>query len=91
VLRLGDETLAFDPLNLVLALAVFAAIVVPFACWNVWRERRLEKMRAERDRAVQRLADWNAGSPTLGGSTCDAPSVSTGLASAPKNGTASRS
>jgi hypothetical protein len=82
--------LAFDPLNLVLALAVFAAIVVPFACWNVWRERRLEKMRAERDRAVQRLTDWNAGHPELGKSTCDAP-VSPGLASAPKNGTASQS
>jgi hypothetical protein len=83
--------LVFDPLNLVLALAVFAAIVAPFACWNVWRERRLEKMRAERDRAVQRLNDWNAEASAPGEPACDARPVSAGLASAPENGTASRS
>jgi hypothetical protein len=30
----------FDPMNIVLALGVFAAIVVPFAWWTMWQKRR---------------------------------------------------
>ena len=81
--------MAFDPLNLVLALAVFAAIVAPFTCWNVWRERRQAKMRAERDRAVQRLSDWNVEAPPPGESACDAP-VNAGLAATRENSAASQ-
>jgi type VI protein secretion system component VasK len=33
----------FDPMNVILALAVFAAIVIPFAWWTTWQQRRNAK------------------------------------------------
>ncbi len=44
----------FDPMNIVLALLVFAAIVSPFAWWTIWQRRRDAKRRARDDR-LQRL------------------------------------
>jgi hypothetical protein len=51
----------FDPMNIVLALIVFAGIVTPFAWWTMWQRRRDAKRRAknERDEALQRLRAWD--------------------------------
>ena len=47
----------FDPMNIVLALFVFAAIVSPFAWWTMWQRRRDAKRRAKdkREQELQRL------------------------------------
>ena len=55
------EMADFDPMNIVLALLVFAAIVSPFAWWTMWQRRRNAKRRAkdEREQALQRLRAWD--------------------------------
>jgi hypothetical protein len=47
----------FDPMNIVLALLVFAAIVSPFAWWTIWQRRRDAKRRSrdDREQALHRL------------------------------------
>jgi hypothetical protein len=51
----------FDPMNIILALIVFAAIVGPFAWWTTWQRRRDAKRRArdEREKGLQRLRAWD--------------------------------
>jgi hypothetical protein len=51
----------FDPMNIVIALVVFAAIVSPFAWWTIWQRRRDARRRArvDREQALQRLRAWD--------------------------------